>query len=104
MPPWLQWFVGREVIGTFFVAAWKTCGGLHLVPASANGQPAFAVYEFSAADKRWNANAIHVLTLENDAISAIALFLDPHLFQDFGLPQFLPDDANSGLLNLSHNS
>ena len=25
MPPWLQWFTGREVIGTFFAAAWKTC-------------------------------------------------------------------------------
>jgi RNA polymerase sigma-70 factor (ECF subfamily) len=97
MPPWLQWFMGRQIIGTFFAGAWKTCGGLHLVPTSANGQPAFAVYEFSAADKCWNANAIHVLTLENGAISAMALFLEPRLFDDFGLPQFLPDDANSGL-------
>ncbi len=103
MPPWLRWFIGCENIGTFFAAAWKTCGGLHLVPTSANGQPAFAIYEFSGADNRWNAHSIHVLTLENDAISAIALFLDPHLFQDFGLPPFLPDDANSGLRNLSHN-
>jgi len=104
MPPWLQWFMGREVIGTFFAAAWKTCGGLHLVATSANGQPAFAIYEFSGADKRWNAHSIHVLTLEDDAISALTLFLDPHLFSYFGLPQFLPDDATSGLLNLSHDS
>jgi RNA polymerase sigma-70 factor (ECF subfamily) len=99
MPPWLQWFAGREVIGTFFAAAWKTCGGLHLVPTSANGQPAFAIYEFSGADKRWNAHSIHVLTLEDDAISAITLFLDPRLFQDFGLVQFLPGDADSELRN-----
>ncbi len=104
MPPWLQWFMGREAIRTFFTAAWKTCGGLHLVPTSANGQPAFAIYEFSGADKRWNAHSIHVLTLENDAISAMTLFLDPYLFQDFGLPQFLPDDANSGLGKHSHHS
>jgi RNA polymerase sigma-70 factor (ECF subfamily) len=104
MPAWLQWFIGREVIGTFFAAAWKTCGGLRLVPTSANGQPAFAIYEFSGADKRWNAHSIHVLTLEDDAISAMTLFLEPHLFHDFGLPQFLPDDANTGLRNLSHNS
>ena len=103
MPPWLQWFTGREVIGTFFAAAWKTCGGLHLVPTSANGQPAFAIYEHSAADQRWNAHSIHVLTLENDAISAITLFLDPDLFHDFGLPQFLPDDASSGVQNPSHH-
>jgi RNA polymerase sigma-70 factor (ECF subfamily) len=75
-----------------------------LVPTSANGQPAFAIYEFSGADKRWNAHSIHVLTLESDAISAMTLFLEPRLFHDFGLPQFLPDDANSGLRNLSHNS
>jgi RNA polymerase sigma-70 factor (ECF subfamily) len=104
MPPWLQWFIGRENIGTFFAAAWKTCGGLHLVPTSANGQPAFAIYEFSGADKRWNFHSIHVLTLENDAISSVTLFLDSRLFHDFGLPQFLPDDANSGFRNLSHDS
>ncbi|MGA2538310.1 MAG: sigma-70 family RNA polymerase sigma factor [Terracidiphilus sp.] len=103
MPPWLQWFIGRESIGTFFAAAWKTCGGLHLVPTSANGQPAFAIYEFSAADKRWNAHSIHVLKLEINAISAITLFLDSRLFHDFGLPQFLPDDANSGLRRPSYH-
>jgi RNA polymerase sigma-70 factor (ECF subfamily) len=104
MPPWLQWFFGREVIGTFFAAAWKTCGGLHLVPTSANGQPAFAVYEFSSAEKRWNAHSIHVLTLENNAISAITLFLDPRLFEAFALPQFLADDANSELPSTPHHS
>ena len=104
MPPWLQWFMGRNTIGAFFAEAWKTCPGLRLLPTSANGQPAFAVYEFSRADKRWNAHSIHVLTLENDAISGITLFLNSDLFHDFGLPQFMPDDANSGLRNLSHNS
>jgi RNA polymerase sigma-70 factor (ECF subfamily) len=102
MPPWLQWFMGREVIGTFFAAAWKTCGGLHLVSTSANGQPAFAIYEFSSADKRWNAHSIHVLTLESEVISGITLFIEPRLFHEFGLPQFLPDDASSGSRAPSH--
>jgi RNA polymerase sigma-70 factor (ECF subfamily) len=75
-----------------------------LVRTSDNKQPAFAIYEFSGADKRWNAHSIHVLTLENNAISAMTLFLDPHFFHDFGLPQFMPDEANSGLRNLSHNA
>ena len=104
MPPWLQWFMGREVIGTFFAAAWKTCAGLHLVPTSANGQPAFAIYEFSSADKRWNAHSIHVLTLESDAISAITLFLDSGLFHEFGLPQFLPEDTSTGMRNPLHHT
>ncbi len=50
MPPWLEWYVGRGDIRTFFHAAWATCGGLRLVPTAANGQPAFGVYEQSAAD------------------------------------------------------
>ena len=40
MPPWLQWYAGREAIGAFFAMAWKTCGGVRLVPTAANGQPA----------------------------------------------------------------
>lgn len=104
MPPWLQWFAGREVIGTFFAAAWKACGGLHLMPTAANRQPTFAVYEFSNADQRWNAHSIHVFTLEHDEISAMTLFLEPRLFPKFGLPQSLSDDGNSGLRSSLHRS
>ena len=86
MPPWPQWFAGRGAIGSFFALAWKTCGGLKLVPTAANGQPAFAIYEQSATDGRWAAHSIHVLTLEHDAISALTLFVEPRLFQAFGLP------------------
>jgi RNA polymerase sigma-70 factor (ECF subfamily) len=91
MPPWLQWFDGRAAIRSFFAMAWKTCGGLRLIPTATNGQPAFAVYERSAADGRWNANAIHVLTLEGGAISTLTLFLEPSLFDAFGLPRTLQD-------------
>jgi hypothetical protein len=38
--PWrLQSFSRREDTGTFFAAAWKACGGLHLVPTFPYGQP-----------------------------------------------------------------
>jgi RNA polymerase sigma-70 factor, ECF subfamily len=93
MPPWLQWFTGRHVIGAFFAAAWKTCGGLRLIPTAANGQPAFAVYEFSLAEKCWNAHSIHVLSVENEAITTITLFLNARLFRDFGLPRFLHQNS-----------
>ena len=91
MPPWSQWFVGRDAIGSFFAVAWNTCGGLRLVPTSANGQPAFAVYEHSKTDARWNAHSIHVLTLEGGAISAMTIFLEPKLIEAFGLPLTLPE-------------
>jgi RNA polymerase sigma-70 factor (ECF subfamily) len=89
MPPWLQWFVGREAVRSFFAMVWKTCGGLRLVPTAANGQPAFAVYERNATDGIWGAHSIHVLTLEHGEISALTLFVEPRLFQAFGLPPTL---------------
>ena len=94
MPPWLQWYAGRDAIRNFFEASWKTCGGLRLVPTAANGQPAFAVYEHSAANGQWTAHSIHVLTIEHDAerdaISTMTLFVEPRLFEAFGLPRILP--------------
>jgi RNA polymerase sigma-70 factor (ECF subfamily) len=95
MPPWREWFVGRDAIGSFFGAAWKTCNGLRLVPTGANGQPAFAVYELtSGPDARWAAHSIHVLSLDQETISTITMFVPPtgpNLFKSFGLPLILPD-------------
>jgi len=69
--------MGCEVIGSFFMEAWKTCGGLRLVETAANGQPALAVYERSATDEHFVAHAIHVLTVEQDAIIAVTAFQEP---------------------------
>jgi RNA polymerase sigma-70 factor, ECF subfamily len=92
MPPIPQWYVGRETIGTFFRFAWKLYDGYRMVPTSANGQPAFAAYSRAGADAPWEAHSIHVLTLENDAISRVTLFMKPEgprLFGAFGLPLVL---------------
>jgi RNA polymerase sigma-70 factor (ECF subfamily) len=73
------------------------CGGLRLMPTAANGQPAFAVYERSGAGAAWTAHSIHVLTLEHGAISTLTAFVPPtgpRLFEPFGLPLVLPDDAH----------
>jgi RNA polymerase sigma-70 factor (ECF subfamily) len=107
MPPWLQWYAGRGAIGSFFTLAWKTCGGLRLIPTAANGQPAFAVYERSAADGRWAAHAIQVLALEAEMISALTLFVPPvgpQLFDAFGLPPVLSDDASRKVSPALHHS
>jgi RNA polymerase sigma-70 factor (ECF subfamily) len=94
MPPWLQWYAGRETLRSFFATQWQTCRGLRLVPTAANAQPAFAVYERDAAG-RFAAHSIHVLTLarSRDAISAMTLFLEPRLLAAFGLPPVLPDST-----------
>jgi RNA polymerase sigma-70 factor (ECF subfamily) len=100
MPPWLEWYVGREAIGSLFTIAWRICGGFRMVPTAANAQPAFAAYERSGAgaDTRWAARCIHVLTLQNDKISALSVFVPPtgpQLFPAFGLPLILPTAASA---------
>jgi RNA polymerase sigma-70 factor (ECF subfamily) len=101
MPPWREWFVGRDAIGSFFEAAWKTCNGLRLVATGANGQPAFAVYELSSGpDARWDAHSIHVLSLDQENISTITMFVPPtgpDLFKSFGLPLILPDAGDASV-------
>jgi RNA polymerase sigma-70 factor (ECF subfamily) len=89
MPPWRQWYAGREAIRAFFAIAWQSCRGMRVIPIAANGQPAFAVYARSDADPRFTANGIHVLTLDGERISAMTLFLEPRMFEAFGLPAVL---------------
>jgi RNA polymerase sigma-70 factor (ECF subfamily) len=97
MPPWREWFVGRDTILSFF-AAWN-CNGLRLAPTGANGQPAFAVYERTVgAESQWAARSIHVLTLEHEMISTMTVFgppVGPKLFKSFGLPLILSDAAGA---------
>jgi RNA polymerase sigma-70 factor (ECF subfamily) len=107
MPPWLQWYVGREEIRAFFAWAWRTCSGLRLVPTAANGQPAFAVYARDGADAPLTAHSIHVLTLEDDMVSTLTLFvppIGPRLFHPFGLPLNLPDAPSTELPSAPHHS
>jgi RNA polymerase sigma-70 factor (ECF subfamily) len=95
MPPWKEWFVGRDSIGSFFGSAWKTCNGLRLIPTGANGQHAFAVYELGGgADAQWAAHSLHVLSFEGETISNITMFVPPTgptFFKSFNLPLILPD-------------
>src|SRR5262249_5867173 len=86
MPPWLQWYAGREAIRAFFAIAWQSCRGMRVIPTAANGQPAFAVYARTEADPHFTANAIHVLTLDGERISTMTLFLEPRMFEVCGLP------------------
>jgi RNA polymerase sigma-70 factor, ECF subfamily len=106
MPPWLQWYAGRETIRAFFATAWKICGGLRLVPTAANGQPAFAVYQRSG-DAQWVAHAIHVLAFQDETISTMTMFVPPtgpSLFHAFGLPLVLADAASAEVRSAPHRS
>ncbi len=108
MPPWREWYAGREAIRSFFATAWKGWSGFRMLPTAANGQPAFALYAHRlGASPTPAAHSIHVLALEHDTISRLTLFVqyaDPRLFQAFGLPLNLADAASAELPSKPHHS
>jgi hypothetical protein len=80
------WFDGRDDVTRFlqeqvFATPWR------LQAITANDQPAFACYQWDG--EHFTLGAINVLTLRFGQISWIAAFLDPEVFQSFGLPTIL---------------
>jgi RNA polymerase sigma-70 factor (ECF subfamily) len=89
MPPLATWFSGREtVLGYLSSHVCTEAGRLRLVPAAANGQPAFAAY-LRDADGAYRAHAMIVLTLTGALVTRIVIFLEPALFRLFGLDREL---------------
>jgi RNA polymerase sigma-70 factor (ECF subfamily) len=89
MPPWRDWYRGREAIRAFFGWAWRSYGGFRLIPTSANLQPAFAVYSRAKTGSEWRAHSIQLLALQDDSVAALTVFKDPKLFDPFVLPAVL---------------
>jgi len=90
MPPYPAGFEGPTAIGRFFatVPAGGRLDRIRLVVTRANGQPALAAYG-PADDGRRHAYGVMVLTMQDDAISAITGFLGPDLLGYFALPASL---------------
>jgi RNA polymerase sigma-70 factor, ECF subfamily len=94
MPPWREWYRGREALRTFFAWAWRAGGRgpFRLVPTAANGQPAFAFYSRDGGPE-WRAHSIHVISVHDDSIATLTFFLSPRVFVAFGLPLVLSADG-----------
>jgi RNA polymerase sigma-70 factor (ECF subfamily) len=89
MPPETTWFSGREAVGRFIAARIFTgLGVTHLLPITANTQPAVATYQ-RRADGIFHAHAVQVLTVRQGGIAGITAFRDPSLFHAFGLSSTL---------------
>jgi hypothetical protein len=89
MPPIATWFSGREtVLGYVASNLGSTARRMRLVPAAANGQPAFAAY-LRDDDGVYRAHAMIVLALTGALITRIVIFLEPALFRLFGLDREL---------------
>ncbi len=87
MPPSPSWYRGRPAIREFISTAvfgdagnfqGKAAGRWRLVPTSANGELAFAVYERTERGD-YRPFGIHVLTLDANKVGQIICFIDPAL-------------------------
>ena len=89
MPPFVGWYQGPQAIITLIH---QQCpadepGDMRLLPLTANGQPAAAMY-MRDGDGHVPFQ-LHVLDLRADGVSRVVAFLDTALFAKFGLPQRL---------------
>jgi RNA polymerase sigma-70 factor, ECF subfamily len=86
LPPCPTWFAGRAAVLDRVAAHLSApAGRIRLVPAAANGQPAFAAYRRDA-DGLYRAHAMIVLTASGALIARIVVFLEPALFRLFAFP------------------
>ncbi|MGH3761098.1 sigma-70 family RNA polymerase sigma factor [Actinophytocola sp.] len=91
MPPFATWFQGPEQVTRHLVGQCPGGpGDFRLVPTSANGAPALAMYLRSAEDGVFRPFCLQVLTVGGAAFTHVVSFFDHRLFDTFGLPSSLP--------------
>ena len=88
MPPMPFEYEGRGVVARFCASLFGAGRRFDLVPARANGQPAFGAY-LRAPDGISRGTGLYVLTLTGDRICAMTRF-DNSVIARFGLPRRLP--------------
>jgi RNA polymerase sigma-70 factor (ECF subfamily) len=87
MPPFLNWYVGREPYIRFIARVFTLRGtDWRMVPVQANGQPALAAYT-RAEDGGYALHTLQVFTVTESGISRNTSFQDQDLFAYFGLPE-----------------
>jgi RNA polymerase sigma-70 factor (ECF subfamily) len=86
MPPFLGWYQGPQAITTLIhqQCPAQVPGDMRLIPLTANGQPAAAMY-MRSGDTHLPFQ-LHVLDMRADGVSHVVAFLDTTLFAKFGLP------------------
>jgi RNA polymerase sigma-70 factor (ECF subfamily) len=88
MPPMPFEYQGRDIVARFCASLFDAGRRFDLVPARANGQPAFGAYLRGPAGIRHGVG-LYVLTLTGDRICAMTRF-DTSVLPWFGLPRSLP--------------
>ena len=89
MPPFDGWYQGPQAIGSLIhlQCPAEVPGDMRMVPVTANGQPAAAMY-MREGDKHV-AFQLHVVDFTSEGVARVVAFLDTTLFEKFGLPATL---------------
>ena len=91
MPPYPQWFQGRETVARFLIKRpLARTGRWRVIPVTANGQPAIGAYRIED-DGRHHARMIQVFHAGEQGLTWIPAFHDQKLFPLFGLPLIYPE-------------
>ncbi|MDH6243446.1 RNA polymerase sigma-70 factor (ECF subfamily) [Mycobacterium sp. OTB74] len=87
MPPFDTWYSGPSDIGALSrdKCPAEKAGDMRFVVTTANGQPAAAMYLHNPDTGRHEAFQLHVLDIKPDGIAHVVAFMDPTLFEKFGL-------------------
>ncbi|HWB35474.1 MAG TPA: sigma-70 family RNA polymerase sigma factor [Rugosimonospora sp.] len=89
MPPFPEWFVGAEHVVRLIIAQCRPGpGDIRMVPAAANGQPAFGLYKRDE-EGVLRAFQLQVLSVTPEGVSHVSVFFDTSLFPLFGLAEHL---------------
>jgi RNA polymerase sigma-70 factor (ECF subfamily) len=92
MPPFVGWYQGGPAIVELIhqKCPAEVAGDMRLLPLTANGQPAAAMYmRLPETDGRHVPFQLHVLDVSPSGVSHVVAFLDTSLFAKFGLPEAL---------------
>jgi RNA polymerase sigma-70 factor (TIGR02960 family) len=89
MPPEPFGYEGRELVGRYCARQFGAGRRFDLIPARANGQPAFGAY-LRGPDGTRHATGFYVLTLAGDCICGMTRF-EASVLPWFGLPLSLPN-------------
>ncbi|MCG5431973.1 sigma-70 family RNA polymerase sigma factor [Mycobacterium sp. MYCO198283] len=98
MPPFTGWYQGPQAIGDLsrHHCPAERAGDMRLIPTTANGQPAAAMYLRDPQTGHHEAFQLHVLAMAAAGIDHVVAFMDTSLFARFGLPERLVVGGSAG--------
>jgi RNA polymerase sigma-70 factor, ECF subfamily len=91
MPPFTGWYRGPQTIAELIHrnCPAERAGDMRLLPLTANGQPAAAMYMHNSESGVHEPFQLHVLDTTGGIVSHVVAFLDTSVFPKFGLPEQL---------------